>query len=351
MLYVSDRQYLDTTYQALEKSRKSLFDRNRNKRNALTKQAAEEFVNKFQEQNYDLFTFEGLTGVEGYKATTYTAADSERAISFEWEGEQVTGLRASVGVGIGSLAYTLKFYECQGWTDDKDWKTHRGTLRVTPVVSADLVAGTTQVVEQGVFQSYQSLADNLGEFTNQLNRAMKGIKEHSLSEELRDTYFADYNAAQERYQDDMRTMNRIVEDHDFSQRCAINTAAGILADSLDEMLTSGVTAKDLKNFYAGQDFALKTSTNRTLVRHNYYADNELTRLVRYCDDDDVITLNPPKRSNSKHRFGEVTTAEGEYKRYIEVDREEHSRNMRYVCEHIAVANEYNLDDQTECQTI
>lgn len=350
MLYVSDRQTLDATYQALEKSRKNVFDRNRAKRNALTKQAAEEFVSRFQEQNYDLYTFEGLTGLEAYKPTTYTAADSERVISFEWEGNQVTGLRASVGVGIGSLAYTLKFYECQGWTDDTDWVTHRGTLRVTPVVSADLVAGTTQVVEQGVFQSYQSLTDNLGGFINQLNRATKGIKEHSLSEELRDTYFKDFNEAQERYHDDMRTMNRIVEDHDFEKRCTINTAAGILADRLDEMLRSGVTAKDLKNFYAGQDFALKTS-NKKLIRDNYYAANTLTRLVRFCDDDDVITLKAPKRSNSKQRFGEVTTASGEYKRYIEVDREDHNRNMRYVCEHIAVANEFNLDDQTECHTI
>ena len=351
MLYVSDRQYLDTTYQALEKSRKNVFDRNRAKRNALTKQAAEAFVNKFQEENYDLFTFEGLTGVEAYKPTTYTAADSERAITFEWEGNQVTGLRASVGVGIGSLAYTLKFYECQGWTSDEDWVTRRGTLRVTPVVSADLVAGTTQVVEQGVFQVYQSLADNLGGFINQLNRAMKGIKEHSLSEELRDTYFKDFNEAQERYLDDLKTMNRIVEDHDFEQRCAINTAAGIYADSLDEMLRSGVTAKDLKNFYAGQDFALKTDTRKRLIRDKYYAANELTRLVRFCDDDDVIKLNAPKRSNSKQRFGEVTTASGEYKRYIEVNREDHARNMRYVCEHIAVANQFNLDDTTECHTI
>ena len=351
MLYVSDRQTLDATYQALEKSRKNVFERNRKKRNALTKQAAEEFVNKFQAENFGLFTFEGLTGVEAYKPTTYTAADSERAISFEYEGNQVTGLRASVGVGVGSLAYTLKFYECQGWTDDTDWVTHRGTLRVTPVVSADLVAGTTQVVEQGVFQSYQSLADNLGGFTNQLNRAMKGIKEHSLSEELRDTYFKDYNEAQERYHDDMRTMNRIVEDHDFEKRCAINTAAGILADSVNEMLENGVSVKDLKNFYAGQDFALKTDTRKRLIRDKYYANNTLTRLVRYCDDSDVITIKAPKRSNSKQRFGEVTTAEGEYKRYIEVDRQDFARELRYACEHIAVANEFNLDETTECHTI
>lgn len=351
MLYVSDRQHLDTTYKALEASRKNVYNRNRNRRNEQTAKAAKAFIEKFQEQNYDLYTFEGLTGVDGYRTTTYTAADSERLITFEWEGKQVSGLRASVGVGIGSLCYTLKFYECQGWTDDTDWITHGGTLRVTPVVSAELVATTTQHVEQGVFTSYQSISDNLGGLINQLNRATKGIAEHSLSESLRDEFFGDYNAAQERYLDDMKTMNRIVEDHDFDKRCDINTAAGILQDSLEEMLTQGVTAKDLKQFYAGQDFALKTDTRKRLIRDKYYAANELTRLVRFCEDDDVIKLNAPKRSNSKNRFGEVTSAEGEYKRYIEVNREDHARNMRYVCEHMAVANMFNLGTETECHTI
>jgi hypothetical protein len=246
MLSINDVIETDETLAAYDAAAAKLHEENTQLKDNSTALAAEAFVSELKNTN-EAFSFEAIDNRGFGYGRKYDYTDGNQVISFDYEGKRVSTIRATIGLGLGTLTTDLYFVQSKQW-HDKDFNTTYGTSEITPIVESTINVATKSEVNGGKYESMQSLNENMGGLINQLNSALNGLDEVKLMKQLHQ-YFSEYNGAQANFKVQFGALNEVARNRRNKVEAELRKERDLLIDEIKGKYATGWAKKDAVEFF------------------------------------------------------------------------------------------------------
>jgi hypothetical protein len=328
--------------------------------------SAGDFAKELKATN-ERFTIEAREGLDRFgRRNTYDYTDGNEILYFYYEGEdgefvRVNMLRATIELGLGKLTTELRFVQSKSYEEFTEVtadgrprgerNSKRGTRKITPIIESQIHLATKMDVKDGEYESLQSLSDNMGMLMNQLNRAVDGLNEKDLTLQLHKN-FTEYNQKQEEYLNQYCGLKRLVQERHDKLMSDMSAERDLLISELKSKYAEGWSSKDAEEFFKDTlPWDVTTNHKGEFVKGGYPLGQAINSMFKNFYGDVVITIDPPKRKNSKRLdvTYEVSGEDGEYTRKNTIDHEDWYRDLRWGCEHIVCGRNFEINLVNEIQ--